>query len=115
MAISSVQSLALRHCICSARTPGRWHWLSAFFLLFPVIIGAIILVLIGWLYNNALDDPTGIKAAAQIYVESKADYYTIDDGLPQHIGGQHDVRLPDWAFAGLAARMPSATGLASII
>ncbi len=46
------------------------------------------------IWAGSLDEPTGIKAAAHIYVEAKGDYYTIDDGLPQHIGGEHDVRLP---------------------
>ena len=32
---------------------------------------------------GTLDQPTGIKAAEHIYVEFKADYYELKDGLPQ--------------------------------
>ena len=46
-----------------------------------------------WSYEDApsvsimpgsLDLPTGIKADAHIFVADASDYYTIDDGLPQH-------------------------------
>jgi len=43
---------------------------------------------------GTLDDPTGVRAAAHIFVQNKGDYYGIDDSLPQHIGGVHGVRLP---------------------
>ena len=33
---------------------------------------------------GSLDLPTGLKADAHIYVADASDYYTIDDGLPQH-------------------------------
>jgi hypothetical protein len=33
---------------------------------------------------GSLDLPTGIKADAHIFVAAASDYYTIDDGLPQH-------------------------------
>jgi hypothetical protein len=32
---------------------------------------------------GTLDLPTGLDAAAHIFVDSKSDYYTIGDGLPQ--------------------------------
>ena len=46
-----------------------------------------------WSYKDAptmsiapgsLDLPTGLKADAHIFVADASDYYTIDDGLPQH-------------------------------
>jgi hypothetical protein len=46
-----------------------------------------------WSYKDApsvsimpgsLDLPTGIKGEAHIFVGNASDYYTIDDGLPQH-------------------------------
>ncbi len=46
-----------------------------------------------WSYKEApsisiapgtLDVPTGLKAEAHIFVADASDYYTIDDGLPQH-------------------------------
>ena len=33
---------------------------------------------------GSLDVPTGLKADAHIFVADASDYYTIDDGLPQH-------------------------------
>lgn len=33
---------------------------------------------------GSLDLPTGLKAAVHIFVADASDYYTIDDGLPQH-------------------------------
>jgi hypothetical protein len=33
---------------------------------------------------GSLDEPTGLRTAAHIYVGSKGDYYEIADGLPQH-------------------------------
>lgn len=35
---------------------------------------------------GTLDAPTGLSAAAHIFVDSKLDYYEILDGLPQHAG-----------------------------
>ena len=32
---------------------------------------------------GSLDQPTGLKLERHIYVSDKADYYQIDDGLPQ--------------------------------
>jgi hypothetical protein len=43
---------------------------------------------------GTLDDPTGIKEAAHIYVPFKGDYYALHDDLPKHADGEHDVRLP---------------------
>ena len=34
--------------------------------------------------SGSLDLPTGLKAAVHIFVADASDYYTIDDGLPQH-------------------------------
>lgn len=33
---------------------------------------------------GAFDEPTGLRAECHIFVADKGDYYTIDDGLPQH-------------------------------
>jgi len=43
---------------------------------------------------GTLDDPTGVKAVSHIHVDTRGDYYTIDDGLPQHLDGAHGVRIP---------------------
>ena len=37
-----------------------------------------------WLMTGSLDLPTGLKAETHIFVADASDYYTIDDGLPQH-------------------------------
>ena len=34
----------------------------------------------------SIDEPTGLKVTNHIFVESKGDYYDIDDGLPQFTG-----------------------------
>jgi hypothetical protein len=34
----------------------------------------------------SFDAPTGLRVARHIFVESKGDYYEIDDGLPQFVG-----------------------------
>jgi hypothetical protein len=34
----------------------------------------------------SFDAPTGLRLARHIFVESKGDYYEIDDGLPQFVG-----------------------------
>lgn len=34
------------------------------------------------IWAGSLDRPTGLRAAAHIYVHMASDYYTIDDGLP---------------------------------
>ncbi len=36
---------------------------------------------------GTLDAPTGLEAVKHIFVANASDYYTIDDGLPQHPGG----------------------------
>ena len=36
------------------------------------------------IWAGALENPTGLKASRHIFVADKGDYYTIDDGLPQH-------------------------------
>jgi len=33
-----------------------------------------------------LDDTTGMAVRSHIFVESKGDYYDIEDGLPQFVG-----------------------------
>jgi hypothetical protein len=35
-------------------------------------------------FPGSLDLPTGLKADAHIFVADASDYYSIDDGLPQH-------------------------------
>ena len=35
---------------------------------------------------GSLDQPTGLALTRHIFVESRGDYYRIDDGLPQFIG-----------------------------
>ncbi len=39
---------------------------------------------------GTLDQPTGLKTAAHIYVADKPDYYEIEDGLPQHEGPMYE-------------------------
>jgi hypothetical protein len=36
------------------------------------------------IFPGSLDLPTGLKADAHIFVADASDYYSIDDGLPQH-------------------------------
>ena len=43
---------------------------------------------------GTLDDPTGVRAVAHIHANSKGDYYTLEDRLPQHLDGAHGVRAP---------------------
>jgi hypothetical protein len=43
---------------------------------------------------GTLDEPTGIQAVSHIHVDMKGDYYRLDDGLPQHRGGDHGIRVP---------------------
>ena len=33
---------------------------------------------------GSIDGPTGLRLTEHIFVASKGDYYTLDDGLPQH-------------------------------
>jgi hypothetical protein len=35
---------------------------------------------------GCIDNPTGGQLASHIFVADKGDYYTLDDGLPQHSG-----------------------------
>ena len=39
---------------------------------------------------GCIDQPSGLQAVEHIYVDSKADYYVINDGLPQHSQGKAD-------------------------
>ena len=43
---------------------------------------------------GTLDGPTGLRGVAHIHVEDKGDYYELDDGLAQHLGGVHGVPMP---------------------
>jgi hypothetical protein len=36
-----------------------------------------------------------LKFAAHIFVADKADYYRLDDGLPQHDDGEHGIAIPE--------------------
>ena len=44
---------------------------------------------------ETLDGPTGLKLAAHIFVGDKANYYHLDDGLPQHDDGKHGIAFPE--------------------
>lgn len=39
---------------------------------------------------GTLDQPTGLKTVAHIYVGDKPDYYEISDGLPIHLGPMYE-------------------------
>lgn len=39
---------------------------------------------------GTIDAPTGLKAKKHIFVADASDYYTIDDGLPQHATFESD-------------------------
>lgn len=39
---------------------------------------------------GSLDQPTGLKLTAHIFVADKADYYEIEDDLPKHAAGAED-------------------------
>ncbi len=43
---------------------------------------------------GTLDSPTGLDAAAHVFVRDSGDYYTISDGLPQRTDGDHGVEIP---------------------
>jgi len=43
---------------------------------------------------GTLDLPTGLRGVAHIHVEDEGDYYDLDDGLAQHVGGAHGVPMP---------------------
>jgi hypothetical protein len=43
---------------------------------------------------GSLDEPQGLKIAAQIYVSEAADYYKIDASAPISQRGDHTVTLP---------------------
>ncbi|MFQ5547167.1 MAG: GFA family protein [Woeseia sp.] len=45
---------------------------------------------------GALDGPTGLEAVDHIFVADAGDYYSIDDGLPQHDDyGSVDMSIPE--------------------
>lgn len=44
---------------------------------------------------GTLDGPTGLETVAHIFVDDAGDYYTIEDDLPRHPGGDHRVQFPD--------------------
>ena len=43
---------------------------------------------------GALDDPTGLKLEAHIYLADKGDYYAVDDSAAQHEHDDHAVPAP---------------------
>jgi hypothetical protein len=43
---------------------------------------------------GTLDGASGLATAAHIFVEHAGDYYLIDDGVPQHEGGDHGIVIP---------------------
>ena len=43
---------------------------------------------------GTLDSPTGLNAAAHVFVGDSGDYYTVSDGLPQKTDGDHGVAIP---------------------
>jgi len=44
---------------------------------------------------GALDTPTGMRIAKQIYIEHKSDYYDIPPDAPAIEGEDHDVAMPE--------------------
>ncbi|HYL02026.1 MAG TPA: GFA family protein [Steroidobacteraceae bacterium] len=44
---------------------------------------------------GSLDGTTGLESACHIFVADKGDYYSIDDGLPQHPGEGPRVAFPE--------------------
>ena len=45
------------------------------------------------IFAGTLDQPSGLQLVEHIYVEAKADYYEITDGLPQRQGFSITVRV----------------------
>ena len=43
---------------------------------------------------GTLGQPTGLQTVAHIFAADAGDYYTIDDDLPRHPGGDHGVQFP---------------------
>ena len=43
---------------------------------------------------GTLDSPTGLNAAAHVFVGDSGDYYTVNDGLSQRTNGDHGVAIP---------------------
>jgi hypothetical protein len=43
---------------------------------------------------GTLDSPTGLNAAAHVFVGDSGDYYTVSDGLSQRTDGDHGVAIP---------------------
>ena len=43
---------------------------------------------------GTLDSPTGLNAAAHVFVGDSGDYYTVSDGLSQRTNGDHGVPIP---------------------
>lgn len=44
---------------------------------------------------GTLDPPTHLKLVLHIFVESKSDYYALDDGVACQTGGDHRVAVPE--------------------
>jgi hypothetical protein len=43
---------------------------------------------------GSLDQPTGLKLVAQIFIEDAGDYYTLPQGIPGHTGIDHGISTP---------------------
>ncbi len=43
---------------------------------------------------GTLDSPTGLNAAAHVFVGDTGNYYTVSDGLSQRTNGDHGVAIP---------------------
>jgi hypothetical protein len=43
---------------------------------------------------GTLDSPTGLNAAAHVFVGDSGDYYTVSEGLSQRTNGDHGVAIP---------------------
>ncbi len=43
---------------------------------------------------GSLDQPQGLKIAAQIFTAEAGDYYSLEHNLPSYLDGHHTVKLP---------------------
>ena len=44
---------------------------------------------------GSLDQPQGLRIAAQLYTSEAGDYYALDPDVPASSHGEHNVKLPD--------------------
>lgn len=44
---------------------------------------------------GSLDNQQGLRVAAHLFTAEAGDYYALNDGVPQSLGGEHTVRLPE--------------------